>query len=130
MTRTPGPFFAWRLARATKRYVSAFRRMHLYSESRCHHPVTRTIGYLNFDLAFVPPERVLRAAPVPRVFRLGTPRASGPTYTVRNARASDSPPRFTVLGGSPKRRHTPFLHCSAFTRDDYTRVECRPRLPT
>ena len=97
MTSTPGPFFAWRLARATERYVSSFGCVRARFENKCHFPVTRTLGYLNSDHAFVPPARVLRAAPVSRVFRLGAPRPTAPAYTVRNARASNAPPHFTVL---------------------------------
>jgi hypothetical protein len=56
----------------------SFRCMRLYSENWYHHLATRALGYLNSDLAFVPPERVLRTTPVPRVLRLGTPRPSAP----------------------------------------------------
>jgi hypothetical protein len=36
MTNTPGPFFAWRLARAIERYVSSFGRVRVFFENRCH----------------------------------------------------------------------------------------------
>ena len=82
VTSTPGPFFIEKFALATERYVTFFRRMHLCSENGYHHPVMHPLGCLNSDLAFIPPEIVLRATPVPRVLRPGALRSPTPAYNV------------------------------------------------